>query len=113
MIKEVDVLGRRITINHISKAEMIRHMAEDPTLKDDTVLLGYYSPTEKAIYIQSGLEGLVYQETLTHEIGHAGTDVCGLANILDPNTEEAVCDLMASVMVPLFRNKKFVEAMQE
>mgnify|MGYP003502571304 CR=1 FL=1 len=107
MIKEITILGRRMSIKHVTKPEL-KEIYPDPAEE----ILGWFSPSENCIYLWSGLEKDSYRRVLLHEITHAYMAVSGLSNLLSDEQEEAISDLFES-FVEQFNNKKLVEELTE
>ncbi len=57
----------------------------------DEKLFGFYSAETDTITIDEKLEGLALKKTLLHEAIHASLGLSGLAEVLTPQQEEAVC----------------------
>ena len=103
MLKEVTILGQKIKI--------IRQSLSSLSKDEDSTTYGYYSCTQRAIYIAEELEGDAFRRVLLHELMHAFLGVGGLSATMDKHAlEEGVCDLAES-FIHLFQNKQFVSIM--
>ena len=103
MIKEVTILGQKIKIKRQSTVALSKG--------EDSTTHGYYSGTERTIYIATEQTGDAYRRILLHEIMHAFLGVGGISAAMENhNLEEGICDLAES-FIHLFQDKQFIEIM--
>lgn len=98
---EIQILGRRLTVRFLSDRE-IQHISQDPKT------IGFFE--NDCIYVSSSLNQKQTRRVLLHEISHAILDITGLSEILEDQTEEALCTSMENLS-ELFLNEILVNFM--
>lgn len=104
----ITVTGRRYTL--VTDVDELRRVAWE----ERTTLLGHTDRRAQLIYLDADAHPQVLVETLMHELLHVLTDVTGLADEWDADTEETIVNRLAPALTrTLVDNPQLLEVLTD
>jgi hypothetical protein len=68
-------------------------------------IVGFYDKNNSLIVLDSELVGYEYWSTMMHEVMHGIIDRSGINQVVDPQLEEVLCEIVSMVLVDNFSLK--------
>jgi len=100
---EIPILGRKISVRHVSEKELAQ-LTKEPDC------LGFFDGN--TIFICASLTQEQARRILLHELSHAILNISGLHNLLEDKQEEAICDVFES-FIEVCRNKVLIKYLNQ